>query len=253
MSTICLTGDVHHMSLKPRHRQMEGGSVSEVDCLATYLEIVRRHGLKATVFVTGKVAEEEADSLGSLLDPQVELGGHTYSAFRPRIVYGLASRCLKLSNGPPWLQGWDIGKTVRAIRERLGVRIGTWRNHAYRHDRNTNRLLHRHGIRIVSDQVRPRARLEPVLRDGVMEVPINTTVDHENMPHSRQSARPLTPDAWVGQVMEEVSFLASVQSPAIILAHPACMYVEDRFEGFERLCGFLAGYRSVFMSEVLPA
>lgn len=253
MSMICLTGDVHHMSLKPRHQEMEDGLVSEVDCLKTYLEITRRQDLKTTIFVTGKAVKEETNRLRSLIDSRVEVGGHTYSAFRPRILYGLASRFLKLSNGPSRLQEWDIGRTVKAIQDRLGIRIRTWRNHAYRHDRNTNRLLHHHGIQVVSDEVRPGARLQPLSHDGVVEVPINTTADHENMPHSCLTDHPLTSDAWVDRVMNEVRLLDSMGSTAVILAHPSCMYVEDRFEGFERLCAFLADYKSVFMSKVFPA
>ncbi len=250
---ICLTGDIHHMSLRPRHAGLQSGEVSEVDCLSTYLAVAKKYRLKATVFVTGKAVLEEGEKLAGLIGDEVEVGGHTYSAFRPRLLYGVASRLLRLSNGPCFVQAWDIRRTVEVIRERLGISIVSWRNHAYRHDRNTDRLLHRNGIRYVSDEVRPGIPLAKRGHgsDRLAVVPINTTPDHENMVHAGRTDRPCTPDEWAKRVMGEVRRLHSVRSPAVILAHPSCMYTEDRFESFERLCAFLAGFQSGFMKEVV--
>lgn len=247
---ICLTGDVHHMSLWPRHQGMEDGSVTEVDCLAAYLEIARSNGIRTTAFLTGKAVLEEGRKLKKLLDPDfVEVAGHTYTAFRPKIIYGTASRILRLSNGPRFVQKWDIRMTVEMIRKVLGSKILSWRDHAYRHDRNTYGLLARKGIRFVSDEV-SNLSTSHFKSGGIHVVPINTTPDHENLPHCSPRA-PYSAGSWVERVIQEVSFLRARGATAVILAHPACMYVEDRFASFRRLCEFLKDHPSCFMREVV--
>ncbi|MDD5207532.1 MAG: hypothetical protein PHS17_19035 [Desulfobacterales bacterium] len=247
---ICLTGDVHHMSLWPRHQGMEDGRVTEVDCLAAYLDIAKRNGIKTTAFLTGKAVLEEGLKLRKLLDPDfVEVAGHTYTAFRPKIIYGTASRILRLSNGPRFVQKWDIRMTVEMIRKVLGLNILSWRDHAYRHDRNTYGLLARNGIRFVSDEV---SNLNAALftSDGIQVVPINTTPDHENLPHCRSRA-PYSAGRWVERIIQEVAILSARGATAVILAHPACMYVEDRFASFRRLCECLKDHPSCLMKEVV--
>jgi hypothetical protein len=247
---ICLTGDVHHMSLYPRHQAIGDGRISEVDSLATYLSIARENGLKTTVFVTGKGVLEEGAKLADLIDPdRVEIGGHTYSAFRPKIIYGTAARLLKLSNGPAFFQRRDIRLTVKTIAQGLGIRIRSWRDHAYRHDRNTYRLLGENGIRFVSDEVRPFNPPVSTGEKGLLSVPINTTPDHENLKHYCENA-PFIASTWVEKVIEEVRTLHELRLPAVILAHPICMFVEDRFASFQRLCERLKGYPSCTMKEI---
>jgi peptidoglycan/xylan/chitin deacetylase (PgdA/CDA1 family) len=245
-----VTADVHHMSLKTKDQRLLRDETTEIDCLIRYLEILKRNKLKATIFATGKVVTEEAEKIIKLFDPRlVEIGGHTYSAFRPKIIYGLASRVLKLSNGPKFIQKWDIGLTARVIKQHLGIRIRSWRNHAYRHDRNTYGLLGKQGIEFVSDMIRT-SEFSPIeYIDGIQSIAINTTPDHENLPHS--GANPaLSVTEWANRIMEEVPQNISYKRVAVILAHPTCMYVEDNFETFEKLCSFLNKYPSYFLSEV---
>ncbi|MFC1868216.1 polysaccharide deacetylase family protein [Thermodesulfobacteriota bacterium] len=241
------------MSLKPRHQGLEDGRVSETDCLQKYLNIAKKHELKVTLFLTGKLVVEESGRLKEMIDPErVEVGGHTYAAFRPKIIYGTASRILRLSNGPRFIQKRDIRLTMEIIEKILDTRVVSWRDHAYRHDRNTYELLGGNGIRFVSDEVSVLNADGHFLSDNIYVVPINTTPDHENLPHGGQEAK-YSAATWVDQILKEVRHLSEQGAVAVILAHPACMYVEDRFVSFKRLCEGLRKYPSCFMKEVSHA
>ena len=62
--TVCLTGDVHHMSLDTRDQAyMER---TEVECAVEYAELAATYDVPVTLFVTGKAAREEPDRVERL-------------------------------------------------------------------------------------------------------------------------------------------------------------------------------------------
>jgi len=55
---ICLTGDVHHSSLGTNDQRYLCGD-TEVRIAARYVRLAEAHGLKLTLYVTGKTFVEE--------------------------------------------------------------------------------------------------------------------------------------------------------------------------------------------------
>jgi Polysaccharide deacetylase len=260
---ICLTADVHHMTMGGVDQKHLRGT--EVDAALQYADIARSRGLRLTFFVTGACVAAETGKLRDLFQMDgVELGGHTYNAFKPKLVYALSHRLLSLANGPRMLQKYDIWKTITVFRETLGHRIESWRNHAYRQDRNTLDLLRAQGIRFLSDQVEPSARA-PRHLDGLCHVPINVITDHNFVYHGdRQPGRfdesglrasPFATPAmgihqWSALVKDQVESVVETGGLATMLVHPSCMELADDFRSFRVLCDHLAQYQSRTISEV---
>lgn len=254
---ICLTGDVHHHSY--RGVDTWYSPYSESRLALRYCDIAARHGVKATLFITGKACRQEPALIAELSRmPNCELGGHTYCAFRSpmhwlwkRIGFGVT--------GPLFFQTRDIAKTVRAIERLTGKRIRVWRNHAYRHDQHTYTLLASAGIDIVSDHVSATATAPERFSEMLLSLPINTAPDHEHLLHGKYLPGRTTPERlagrlsiydWLETVQDKVRAIEAHGGIATILAHPLCMDVADGMQTFEELCRFLSHYRTGWVSEV---
>ena len=260
---ICLTGDVHHMTMKGDDQSFLKGT--EVDSALRYIDITNRFGIKKTLFFTGKCVEEETERINELLkDRNLELGGHTYKAFKPSIIYKLSNRLLKLKNGPAFLQKYDIMKTVNVFKEIIASRILSWRDHAYRHDRNTAHLLKEAGIKYFSDIASPHYN-GPFYNDGLYYVPINVLPDHDYVYHGNRQqgtfsedvllrsafrTRALTAQEWLNIVKRQIEKIIAKGGVATILAHPACMELIDGFKTFEELCRLLCDLQTIKMNEI---
>lgn len=262
---VCLTGDVHHMRLQNDDQKYLDNT--EVETAIEYARIAARAGIKITLFVTGKAVHEEPRKVKRLAEMEnVELGGHTYWAFRPKWLYnGLFSRVLGISNGPAFFQNYEIRKTIRIFNRLLGVNIVSWRDHAYRQDKNTYHLLAQNGIRFVSDEVRPDA-LTPSTKGGLVLVPLNVVPDHDHIYHgditpettrnwtlNRDKFPPTlySVEEWLEIVKRQVKYIVGEGGVATILAHPACMKIADGFKVFEGLCRFLSTCDPVFVKDLV--
>ena len=246
--TVCLTGDVHHMSLETRDQAyMER---TEVEAALEYAEIAGEYDVPVTLFVTGKAAEEEPNRVRRLAAmDHVEIGGHNYWAF-DTLVHKAWRGLTGSWNGPRRFQSWEIGKTIEAFAE-LGIEITSWRDHAYRHDANTAALLGDHGITHFSDAVGPNERVRE--RDGVTIVPVNTPPDHEHVYHAFRTPEfvadaefsgpfgeeSVPVDEWREWVIDSIRERTADGAPATVLAHPACMALADDLDAFERLCEYV--------------
>lgn len=139
--------------------------------------------------------------------------------------------------------------TIRCIRERTNVSVTSWRNHAYRTDRNTHKIAASLGIRRVSNCV---TGVEGTIRplDGIFEVPINTPPDHESLGHDYHARRFRSVHGWVDEVLRQVEYQQAHNLPSVILAHPLCMFVEENgLAAFERLCVAIGGGQTAPMRE----
>ena len=263
---ICLTGDIHHMSLKTNDQKYL--NISEVEAAIEYASIAKDFGIKATFFATGKSVGEERSNFKSLLEyPNIELGGHNYYAFRPKWLYnGVFNRMIGLSNGPVFYQNYEVKKTIRIFKKLLGIKIISWRNHAYRHDRNTYRLLFENGIRFVSDEVDP-IKLKPYRRyEGIYSVPINVLPDHDHIYHpdltpettknwslARDKFSPTfyNIDDWFEIIKGQITAVMKMDGIATVLVHPACMKIVDNFKIFKQLCRLICQYKTMFMRKLI--
>lgn len=252
---FALTGDVHDMSLGTEDQALLPLGQTETRISRKFLELADRHTIVATLYVTGAVAVRETEDLLWLLKHhEFELGGHTYSCYRPRLVYGASRRLLGLSNGPKGIQRIDMRRTIGVLEEVSGCAIKTWRNHAYRCDRNTIPLAAENGILAISNEVGTGRRPSRIItRYGpVASLPINTPPDHENLHPDGRNSDATFPDvsSWVRAVIEHVESNEEREIPSVILAHPACMEVVDEMKALESLLQYLKRFRSVTMTEL---
>jgi hypothetical protein len=260
--TVCLTGDVHHMSLETRDQPYMDRT--EMDAAVAYAEIAGSYEVPVTLFVTGKAVVEEPAALEKLASMDlVELGGHNYYAFDTLVHKG--SRGLLGSwNGPAAFQGWEINRTVDAF-ARHGVDITAWRDHAYRHDENTAPLLADRGITHFSDAVGPAESVRT--EAGLTVVPVNTPPDHEHVYHAFRTEEfvaesdfegPFGTDSydiddWLAWVRERIGEVTDRDQPATVLAHPSCMDIADGLDAFEELCAVVAeSHEAKHVSEIPP-
>lgn len=266
--TVCLTGDVHHMSLKTRDQEyMER---TEVEAAIDYAKIAQEHDVPVTLFVTGKAVKEEPSRVRRLADmPNVEIGGHNYWAFTTpvhkawrAIEKGTGGR-IGSWNGPPPFQRWEIQKTITTL-ESIGARVRSWRDHAYRHDRYTPSLLADCDISHFSDRVEPNGEVKTF--GPIIDVPINAPPDHEHVYHSFRTpefveqvsfsgpfgSESSSVESWCDTVLKTVEERRGDDSVTTVLAHPSCMTLADGLDSFTRLVKHISSLDPIQMSEISP-
>jgi Polysaccharide deacetylase len=257
--TVVLTGDVHQW-IESADRAYAKERESEL--AVEYARIAARHGLKVTLFFTGRAVIEDPSSVRALLDEgNVELGGHGWDSFRPAWRYQILRRLFGSPHGPRVAQSRMVLRTCATIERVTGRRVHSWRDHAYHFDSYTPQVLADAGVRVWSDEVDP-LRPGPYRHiSGIVSLPINTTPDHEHVYHGGQSVATVSvdrrsqyssPDAWRAQVLRQTASLVERGGTATILAHPLCMKVFDDWRTFELLCSSLASFHSSWAREAEP-
>jgi len=235
---IFLTGDVHEMTKGAWDQRRLPQGWTEVRVCENYLEVANSHFIHPTLFFSACAVENEIDFIRSLLTRYTfEIGGHDISMNSHRVARGLSRRILHLANGPYWLQKMDMSATIKCILSKLNVSIASWRNHAYRMDRNTYKIAKEFGITCVSNKVNGLdSRICEV--NGIIEAPINTLPDHESLRHGAHAKEAICNSAeeWVDRILLQVEYHEAHSIHSVILAHPLCMFIEDRFQAFARLC-----------------
>lgn len=264
---ICLTGDLHHNSLRTGNQTH--CDIPEIDVARRYLRMLEEANVNVTFFVSGKSFVEEWERLRPICEhPLVEIGGHNYSCFTPEIWHRASKKIFRSYNGPRWYERWDVQRTIDVIRERTGNTIRCWRNHMYMHGPNTDDVLAASGIRICSDGVRASANGPTVESNGLMTLPINVMPDHEHLYHAERS--PEWVDAWVRRyrwsddygphsyyieewterVLDELRRHEESDVLSVMIIHPITLYLCDRFKGFEKILEFLASCKTVKLGDV---
>lgn len=265
---ICLTGDLHHMSLGTGNQKHS--DISELKTAQLWLDILREAGVKVTFFVSGLCFVEEWPDLEPIVaDSLVELGGHNYNCFTPALWHRISKKLFGSYNGPRWYQDLDAKRTIRAARERTGKTIHLWRNHMYMHGPYTEEVLARNGILAVSDGVR-RASTGPT-RDsrGIWIYPLNIIPDHEHLYHAERTKEwvawwqkrynwsddfgpeSYTIDVYTDMVLAQLQENEAKGIDSNLIIHPITMYLADRFAGARKLAQYLSTRQCVHMSEVI--
>lgn len=274
---VCLTGDVHHRTLNTREAEFIE-PFSEIELASKYMEIATRYNLKVTLFITGKTLLQEWEDVEPLIKyKNLEMGGHTFNAFQPLVLH----RASKLFRGSSWLsraqQEADIQRAVEIFKRRIGA-VASWRTHSYEYDANTVPLLEEAGFSVWSDVMDKNQRLPKLVGNSLLSLPINVREDHSGVFHgyltpesvARQSASIssrikrsakqwmgvsggggnmlLPPADWLEGIKQDVQRAAD-GGVAVMNLHPVCMYLLDEFVTFEKICQFLAAYKSIKASE----
>ena len=267
---ICLTGDIHPMSLRTGNQA--ACDMTEVRVAQRYLNLLEEAGVKVTFFITGKCFAEEWQDLQPICEhPLVEVGGHTYYCFKPALWHRAWKKINGSYNGPAWYQRWETNKTVQIIRQRCGKTVRCWRNHMYMHGPFTERVLKACGITICSDGVN-RTSNGPVWHPaGIFNFPLNVMPDHEHLYHAERTpewvarwvrrynwsddygSRSYYVEAWTDLVLRELEEHEQAGVLSNMLIHPITLYLCDRLESFKRVLAFLADHQTVHMREVAEA
>jgi peptidoglycan/xylan/chitin deacetylase (PgdA/CDA1 family) len=251
---ICLTGDVHHELGAPGQAYFEG---SEPKLARIYAGIAEKHGIKVTLFITGKAFVEDEESVLELSEYEnVEIGGHTWSAFRSLPLHNLFKLVGGSVYGPRFYQRRDIRKTLDIINEKTGERAVSWRTHAYGSNQTTIELLEEEGIKVVSDEVSNRKLGPKKLGKGLISLPINVMPDHEHLYYGARTeervkraidsgwsdaftSESFTVGAYFRIIKRQIEKIESKSGVATLLLHPFTMKVCDDFKTFERLCAWI--------------
>jgi len=274
---ICLTGDIHHMSLAINDQAFipdSGDSEAAIAC--RFLRLVERRGLKVTFYVTGRTLDEEWATLAPIAgSPLVEMGGHTYGGLpRPlrarmrSLLTGKRGVSHGSSHGSPRAQERDVRRMIAAAERRTGRRIVSWRSHGLVTDVHTYPILARNGIRFVSDELSWTKILPERTPEGLVSHPLNVIMDHDHIYHAHRTheyverqkqagggyaadpERESYPiDEWADIVLRQVRGIERRGGLATVLMHPLCMYLSDRFAAAERLLDAFSGSQTVWASE----
>lgn len=263
---ICLTGDLHDMSLGTGNQKH--CDTTEMRVALRYLKMLEEANVKVTFFITGRAFAEEWDDVRPIAEhPLVEVGGHTYYCFTPALWHRAWNKLTGNYNGPRWYQKWDIRRTIRIIEQRSGTIINCWRNHMYMHGPHTESCLRACGIKVCSDGVMRHSNGPLPHPTGLLNFPINVMPDHEHLYHAERTPewvewwvkrykwsddygpRSYYIDEWTDRVIAEVREHEQNGVLSNILIHPITLYLCDRFKSFERLLDCFSGCQSVHMSE----
>jgi len=142
--TVVLTGDVHQWI-----DSSDRAYARETECALAveYARIAGRHGLKVTLFFTGRAIIEDPTSVRKLLDEEnVEVAGHGWDSFRPRWRYRVLGKLFGSPHGSSAMQTRMVERTCVAIERTTARPVLSWRNHAYFFDAHTSRALADAGI-----------------------------------------------------------------------------------------------------------
>lgn len=264
---ICLTGDVHHDSLRINDQKFFPAGTTEMDVCLEYLAILERHDIKSTLYTTGKTFVEGWDKFQKLADsPLIEIGGHTFSGL-PRAAGSICSHAH--SHGAPEEQDADIVQAIDVIRERTGTSITAWRSHGLVRDENTEPLLYKHGIRFISDELNWDKMHPELLSSGLISHPMNVIMDHDHLYHAHRTPEyvtrqrenwPLLSDPtsesyyigeWGDLAISQIAKIEQQHGVATVLMHPSCMYLADRFQTMGKIIKTFKNSQWIWASEII--
>ncbi|NRB41401.1 MAG: polysaccharide deacetylase family protein [Pseudomonadales bacterium] len=265
---ICLTCDVHHMSLKTGNQLHSDRS--EASIAAHFAKLLEQRQLNASYFVSGKCFEEEWLALKPIChQDNIEIGGHTYNCFEPALWHRGCNKLIGSYNGPRWQQNWDIAKTKSVIQKKTGRSISSWRNHMYMHGPYTEALLMKNGISVCCDGVKRHGSLFEKHATGLINFPINIIPDHEHLYHAERT--PEWVESWIkrynwsddygsqsyyfSQWLEilktEVLWREANGLVSHLLIHPITLYLCQGFEALEMIADFLSQFDTIQVSKLV--
>jgi len=252
---IILTGDVHSKERGDWEQKVVG---SQIIAAERYLKILEKYKITSTLFVNGICMEKGKKDVKKLLDYDVELGGHTYNNFGGMNVFKsyIYRKIYGCIYGPVSYQRRDIKKTKKAF-EKFGLKMKSWRTHAFGSNEKTFELLAEEGVRYVSDLI---GEIKPFEKNKIIHLPINIPVDQNTIaygilkPENRDPFASCTkgrikPEEWFEIFKKRVVENESKKVPSIILIHPSTMAALDNFELFDKVAKFLSKYKSIKVSD----
>jgi hypothetical protein len=266
---ICLTGDIHHATLRTGNQKH--CPISEVRVAARYLRMLEEARVNVTFFISGRTFLEEWRDLSPICESErVEVGGHNLTCLTPALFHRASQKLLGSYNGPAWYERWEVRTTRDIIRARTGRGIQCWRNHMYKHGPHTEAALAAAGIRFCSDGVRASSRGPELHSSGIYNVPINVIPDHEHLYHAERTPEWVARwqkryswsddygpqsyyvEEWTDIVLDCLRKNEARGAVSTMIIHPISLYLCDRWKSFTRILDFVAARETVFMSNLNP-
>jgi len=248
-----ITGDVHHppdFIKRVYYKETKRVPDYELKAAREYAKILYEYEASCTLFMTGRLVDMFPEAVVAIARmPNVEIGAHTYYAFRGPL-YGytllipLYKRVFGTSYGPRLLIKHDVLKVVYAFRK-LKLDVKAWRTHGYEGDEYLYELLAKKRFRIVSDCKSDSFRM--FSHHGLVHVCINMPVD-DNIPKMSQHER----TEWYRRYYKVLDVKAERGEPLVLQLHPANMALDN----FDFLIGVVkrlkaAGYKLLKLSDVV--
>jgi peptidoglycan/xylan/chitin deacetylase (PgdA/CDA1 family) len=265
---ICLTADLHHMSLQTGN-QMHSDK-TEISLAIAFVKMMEDRDIKGSFFITGRSFDEEWDEVKPIVESQnIEIGGHTYEAFKPELLHRIWNKLTKNYNGPYAYQYYDTKKTIDTIYKKTGKRITIWRNHMYMHGPNTEKILKRLGIEVCSDGVKKENYTLQKDETGLYNLPINIIPDHEHIIHAERTPEWIAawqkrynwsddfgPDSyyietWAEMVIEQLKENEANNRLSVMIIHPITMYLADKFVSVKSILDYIQTRETIFMGELV--
>ena len=274
---ICLTGDIHHASLNTNEQKyIKSQDDSEAKISCRYLKLMKKYGIKATFYVTGKTFDEEWEDFKPIADSKlVEIGGHTYGGLPISKLYriwckiiGKTPRSHSHTQGSRFQQKKDIQKMIDVVKARTGKNIVSWRSHGLVFDDNTYPLLAEMGIQMISDDLSWDKIHPEKIKEGLVSHPMNVIMDHDHVYHAHRTKEyvdkmkeswpwPDDPtkesyaiEEWGKIVEKQVLDIEKKGGIATVLMHPICMWTSDNFKTAEKLFKLFSQYKTIWAREI---
>jgi peptidoglycan/xylan/chitin deacetylase (PgdA/CDA1 family) len=197
------------------------------------LALLGGHGVRATFFVPGRVAERYPDRVREILAEGHEVGLHGYTHRSPAML----------------AEGEEEQELVRAreVLEGLGAEIAGYRSPSWDFSAQTIELLCNHGIRYSSNLMDD---IRPYLHPGteLVELPVHWLLD--DAPHFWFSpadwTRRIAPAAEVRAIWEEEFLgLRRRHGTFVLTMHPQVIGRPGRLDMLDDLVGFLDSHADV--------
>lgn len=199
------------------------------------LELLERHGLRATFFTPGRVAERHAQRVREIVAAGHELALHGYTHRSPA---GLERE-------------EEESELVRAkaILEGFGAEVTGYRSPSWEFSRHTVELLAAHGLRYSSnfmDDIRPYRH-----DGGLVELPVHWQLD--DAPHfwfdNASWTKKIATTAEVRALWEEEFLgLRRLGGSCVFTMHPQLIGRPSRLAFLDAFVGFVAGHDDVRIS-----
>jgi peptidoglycan-N-acetylglucosamine deacetylase len=206
MRTVCFTIDVEPDCppyLATQYRGVTNG-------LPAILDLLERHGVPATCFCTGDVAQRFPRAVDDLLSRGHELACHGQTHRRFDEIDATAAE-------------WEIGESARALRT-FGVPVTSFRAPNLRFPNRFLPLLESHAFALDSSQARYKADYYgPPAPTHLTRIPASVTSSVLRLP------------AWIRD-----PWLLALRSPVVLFVHP-WEFVDLRRERLRLDCRFRTG------------
>lgn len=265
---ICLTADLHHMSLKTANQYH--CDKTEMFLAGECVKMMEKRDIKGSFFITGKSFAEEFDEVEPIATSNnIELGGHNYEAFKPEIFHRVWKKLTGNYHGPYFYQYYDTKKTIDIIYSKTGKHIKIWRNHMYMHGKNTEKILKELNIDICSDGVQKDNYSLQEHKTGLYNLPINIMPDHEHLIHAERmpswiqwwqkrynwsddfGPHSYHAHEWTDLVIKQLKKNEENGVLSVMIIHPITMYLADGFYGLNKIFDYIQTRETIFMSELI--